>query len=160
MADLIFRFPRDYDWPHILWLANESVRHLPDAGDQSAWLANRREFPSERCREHFVATGNGGIAGYAAMEELPGDNLRFRLFLVTLPSARATVGESMMRRLLALLETCAAAEARFIEYSADGEFLEFLKEYGFRAGGRVAAANVDAVSLVRRPPFIDRGNRR
>jgi hypothetical protein len=156
LADLTFRFPTDSDWPHILCLANESVRHVPGAGDQNAWLANRREFPSERCREHFVAIENDEIAGYAAMEELPGDNLRFRLFLVTLQSARSNVGERMILRLLALLEACAAAEARFVEYSADGAFLEFLKRYGFSAGGRVAVGSVDAVSLVRRPPFSDR----
>jgi N-acetylglutamate synthase-like GNAT family acetyltransferase len=154
LADLIFRFPEDSDWQHILSLANDSVRHVPGAGDQSAWLANRREFPSERCREHFVAVENDKIAGYAAMEELPGDNLRFRLFVVTLPSARANVGESMIRRLLARLQACAAAEARFVEYASDQGFVAFLEARGFHRTGNVAIGNdLEAAVLTRVPPY-------
>jgi len=154
LADPIFRFPEDSDWPRILRLANESVRHLPGAGDQGAWLANRREFPPERCREHFVAVDDGEIAGYAAMEELPGDYLRFRLFVVTLPSTRVNIGESMIQRLLARLRACTAAEARFVEYASDDGFIAFLEARGFHRARVVAIGNdLDAIVLTRLPPF-------
>ena len=154
MAGLIFRFPKDSDWPHILRLANESVRHLPCVSDQSAWLANRREFPSERCREHFVAVEDGRIAGYAAMEELPGDSLRFRLFVVTSPSARGHLGEILTQRLLVRLKACAAAEAHFLEYAEDEGFIAFLEARGFHRTREISIGNdLRGVVLTRWPPF-------
>ncbi len=154
MAGLVFRFPEDSDWPQILCLANESVGHLSGVGDQAAWLANRRGFPSERCREHFVAIEDGSIAGYGAMEELPGDNLRFRLFVVTPPSMRVHVGDSLIRRLLSRLDVCGAIEARFQENAADEGFIAFLKAHGFHRAHDVAIGNApDAIVLTRVPPF-------
>jgi hypothetical protein len=88
------------------------------------------------------------------MEELPGDYLRFRLFVVAQPNARETVGQSMILRLLTRLKACTAAEARFLEYASDDGLIAFLEARGFHRAGVIAIENgLDAIVLTRLPPF-------
>jgi N-acetylglutamate synthase-like GNAT family acetyltransferase len=155
LHDPVFRALCQSEWPQILRLANESVAQVDGAGEQSEWLANRRSFPLDRHREQFVAVRNGTVVGYAAMEATSADDRRFRLFVVTSPSDRPTIGSTMLNRLFALLHDCGAEEARFVEYSSDTAFLEFLAARGFAAAERISLnQNTEAVAMVRGAPFL------
>lgn len=135
IGSLELREPRDEDWPAILALANQSVKDVPGAGAQEEWLANRRA--SSPLRRHFVAVETGSLVGYAAMEShFDRVERGFRLFVVAPPAQRGRVGTLLYARLESLLAELRAAEAWFVEYAADRDFLAFLAERGFHEARR------------------------
>ena len=69
MNEITLRAPTDDDWPAILALAELSLAELPNAPSQNEWLNNRKSFsPSDGIQQHFVATSDEQIVGYACIE--------------------------------------------------------------------------------------------
>jgi N-acetylglutamate synthase-like GNAT family acetyltransferase len=129
----ILRDARDSDWPAILELANESVADVPGAGSQDAWVTNRRSFDaSSGVQRHWVAEEEPVVVGYSAVESRAKDNPKsFRIFVVTDPKRRASLGRRLLENALAELKRQGAKSAWFAEYALDTEFIGFLKHYGF-----------------------------
>ncbi len=138
---------RDSDWPEIAALANQSVAHVPGAGDQDEWLANRRR--PNASRRHFVVEGPAGIESYAAAEVQPDQGAR--LFLVTAPERREDLAPLLYARLCGELTALCVREAWFIEYADDADFIAYLSGLGFRETRRFALeSGSQAVVLSRR----------
>ena len=129
---LRLRPPKDSDWPAILAIANRSVTDVPNVGDQTAWLTNRRSFASRGEQWHFVAEGGGCLLGYGAMERderaQPGWH---RLFVVCEPDQLDTVGTAILQRLEQLLDESAAAGSWFVEYADGHRLTRFLAARGY-----------------------------
>jgi hypothetical protein len=118
------------DWPEILEVANASVAHLPGAGTQEEWHANRRHFDaSQGTQQHYVAEDPETLAvvGYGGVEATP----EYRLFLVTRPEQLPTVGELLYERAIGVLADTGAERVWLREYSADRALLSFAKAHGF-----------------------------
>jgi Acetyltransferase (GNAT) family len=142
MNDFKLRVPRDDDWAAILTLAKQSLSELPSAPGQQEWLDNRRSFPqSNGTQQHFVATVGERVVGYVGVEHRntapDGD---YRLFLVVAPSARATLGTSLLATLRECLIALGARRAWFQELEADAGFISYLQKMGFV---RVATFGLD-----------------
>lgn len=124
------REPHAGDWSAILTLANRSVEAVAGAGTQEQWLRNRQK--GSPLRRDFVALEAGTVVGYAALEaEFAQVEHGFRLFVVTLPERRDQIGSLLLAKLEAELAELGAAQAWFIEYARDREFLAFLQRRGF-----------------------------
>jgi predicted GNAT family N-acyltransferase len=139
MSEITLRAPTDDDWPAILALAELSLAELPYAPSQDEWLNNRRSFsPSDGIQQHFVATSDEQIVGYACIEHRNKTNYRaepvdgvYRLFVVVAPSARRTLGTRLLAKLWECLIDLRARRAWVVEYEADAGFLVYLEEMGF-----------------------------
>ncbi len=143
------------DWHAILRLADASLEGVAGAPSQEEWLGNRRNFPESGTRRHFVAADGDVIAGYAAIERLP-DTPKdvFRLFVVTVPQMRQTLGKAMLRELRRHLLDAGTRRVRMVEFEADTEFRAFLRACGFRESQTFAMADgTSLVELVMDAPF-------
>jgi len=88
------------------------------------------------------------------MEAHSTDSRRFRLFVVTRPAERASVGAGLLEGLFALLDAAGAEEAWFIEYAADTALLDFLAANGFVEMHRIPLAeDMEGIAMSRRGPF-------
>ena len=139
MSEITFRAPANDDWPAILALAETSLSEFPNAPSQHEWLHNRKSFsPSDGIQQHFVATSDERIVGYACIEHRsrlangrkPIDGV-YRLFVVVAPSARTTLGTQLLAKLRECLIKLDARKAWVIEYEADARFISYLQEKGF-----------------------------
>jgi N-acetylglutamate synthase-like GNAT family acetyltransferase len=146
MSGLVFRTPRDDEWPAILDLAHLSLAELPVVPNQQEWLDNRRWFsPSDGIQQHLVATADERIVGYGGVERRHGARDGwYRLFAVMEPSARATLGTRLLARLRECLIDLGARHAWMMEYEADGGFVSFLERMGFV---RLRTINLDDGTL-------------
>lgn len=103
------------------------------------WLNNRRSFsPSDGIQQHFGAISDERIVGYACIERriktIDGKKTAdgaYRLFVVVTPSARRTLGTSLLVKLRQCLIDLSARRAWVVEYEADTGFLAYLEEMGF-----------------------------
>jgi GNAT superfamily N-acetyltransferase len=139
MNEIALRAPADDDWPAILALAELSLAELPNAPSQQEWLNNRRSFtPADGIQQHFVATSDDRIVGYACIEyrnkaahrREPVDGA-YRLFVVVAPSARTTLGTHLLAKLRDCLIDLGARRAWLLEYEADAGFISYLEQMGF-----------------------------
>jgi hypothetical protein len=134
MADLFLREPHEDDWPAILELANRSVADVPGAGSQDEWLKNRRStLGTGASHSHWVATNPSlvEIAGFAAIEEVPKRPGTARLFVVTTPDDRETVGVRLLGHVVETARRRCFSGVYFVEYANDAPFVEFLERQGF-----------------------------
>jgi N-acetylglutamate synthase-like GNAT family acetyltransferase len=132
MSEITLRAPTDDDWPAILYLAERSLAELPNAPEQNEWLENRKSFkPSDGIQQHFVATSDERITGYACIEQRNKTDGVYRLFVVVAPSARRTLGTRLLAKLRECLIDLSARRAWVVEYEADAGFLAYLEEMGF-----------------------------
>ncbi len=160
MSEVTLRVPGNDDWPAILALAESSLAELPTVPSQLEWLNNRRSFsPSDGIQQHFVATSDGRIVGYAGVERRnKGPTARgadtYRLFVVVEPSARTTLGTRLFAKLRECLINLGARRAWVLEYEADARFISYLEEMGF---ARLRSFNPDdgtpLVELTMDAPF-------
>jgi L-amino acid N-acyltransferase YncA len=154
MNDIAFRAPIAADWEHILRIANGSVAHVPEAGDQGEWLSNRRYFFERGIGRHFTATEDGRVTGYASAEPVHDAKGVYRLFVVTRVDERDRLGAALLARLYRALKELDAQEARFIEYETDAGFIAFLDRHGFRKVSRFEIeGGLFAAVLSRAAPF-------
>ena len=133
MGEITYRPPRDDDWPAILKLAELSLAEMPIAPSQHEWQRNRRSFTrAEGFQEHFVATQDERIVGYACVERrISAVDGGYRLFVVVEPPARASLGTVLLAKLRDRLIGLGARYAWFVEYEADTRFLSYLEAMGF-----------------------------
>ena len=133
MSEIVFRSPRNDDWPAILELAELSLAELPDAPSQLEWLNNRKSFStSDGIQQHFVATSAERIVGYACIEHRDKTAAgEFRLWMVVAPPARKSLGTTLLAKLRECLLSVDARRARLVEYEADGAFISYLEAIGF-----------------------------
>jgi len=132
MSGITLRPPTDDDWPAILALAELSLSELPNAPNQNEWLKNRKSFkPSDGIQQHFVATSDERITGYACIEQRSKTDGVCRLFVVIAPLARRTLGTRLLGKLRECLIDLRARRAWVAEYEADIGFLAYLEEMGF-----------------------------
>ena len=138
MTAAILRDLDEGDWAAILDLANRSVAAVPGAGAQDVWVNNRRSFDvlaGIQC--HWVAEERGLVVGYCGIESLASEGpTSFRVFVVTEPERRATLGHRLLERALAQLAELGAKNASFTEYAQDTKFLKFLRERRFEETDR------------------------
>jgi hypothetical protein len=154
MDPVMLRAPRDDDWLAILELAELSLSEMKSAPSQLEWLHNRRSFSSVTgFQEHVVASTGDRIVGYACLERRhQSSDGEYRLFVVVAPSARATLGSSMLAMLRERLIAANAGLAWMVEYESDPGFLSFLESKGFKKmrsyhldnGNAVVALAIDA----------------
>jgi N-acetylglutamate synthase-like GNAT family acetyltransferase len=133
MDEIVLREPRDDDWTAILKLAELSLAEMPIVPSQLEWLNNRRTFSAvEGIQQHFVAISSDRIVGYACIEHRDkADAGEYRLFVVVAPSARATLGTTLLASLRERLLSVGARRARMVEYEADVGFISYLEKMGF-----------------------------
>jgi N-acetylglutamate synthase-like GNAT family acetyltransferase len=134
MADHVLREPRNEDWPAILGLANASVEMVAGAGPQDEWAENRRRFANASgLQRHWVAeaTASGEVAGYAGIEQTSGHTEAVRIFVVTAPGQRESLGAWLLDAALAEARAIGATASWLMEYATDAEFIAFLKRHGF-----------------------------
>jgi hypothetical protein len=149
-----FRTPAATDWQHILRIANASVAHVREAGDQGEWLSNRRYFLEQGIGVHFTAVEDGRVGGYASLEPVHNAAGVHRLFVVTKIEDRERLGKALLAQLYRALKELDAKEARFVEYESDADFISFLGARGFRKLSRFEIeGGVFAVILSRAAPF-------
>ncbi len=154
MSEIEFRAPVASDWEHILRIANASVAHVPEAGDQGEWLSNRRYFFEQGIGTHLTALVDGSVIGYGSAEPVHEAAGVFRLFVVTAVEERDRFGAALLARLGRVLRELDAKEARFVEYETDAGFISFLGQRGFRRVSRFEIeGGVFAVVLSRSAPF-------
>jgi hypothetical protein len=133
MDHVTLRAVGDDDWSAILDLAQRSLTELPAAPSQAEWIQNRRSFStSDGIQQHFVATSDERIVGYACVERRnTAAHGWYRLFVVVEPAARATLGTTLFANLRERLISLGARHARMVEYDADTGFISYLKDLGF-----------------------------
>ena len=133
MDEIVLREPRADDWEAILKLAELSLSEMSTVPSQLEWLNNRRSFSAaEGIQQHFVATSNDRIVGYACIEHRDkADAGEYRLFVVVAPSARTTLGTMLLAKLRERLLSVGARRARMAEYEADAGFISYLETMGF-----------------------------
>ena len=156
IEDITLRAVRDDDWSVILDLAHRSLAELPVVPNQQEWLDNRKSFsPSDGVQQHFVATSDEHVVGYAGIEHrnTTADGC-YRLFVVVEPSARATLGSMLFARIRERLIRLGARHAWMMELEADAGFISYLEQVGFV---RSKTVNVNdktrAVQLTMDAPF-------
>jgi GNAT superfamily N-acetyltransferase len=134
--EAIIREPREADWDAILDLANRSVRDVPGAGPQDAWLANRRSaVAAPECLWHRVVQdpATNAIVGYVSVEDRPDERNGPRVFIVTEPAQRGDLGARLLELALGAARERGARSVHMTEYSEDAAFLSFLTANGFQA---------------------------
>jgi hypothetical protein len=156
MSDIARRAPRNDDWPAILSLAEMSLGEMPTVPSQLDWLNNRKSFSaSDGIQQHFVATSDERIVGYACIEHRGKDaDGVFRMWMVVEPSARSTLGARLLAKLGECLLSAGARRAWMAEYEADVHFVSYLESMGFvRRSTFIADGGIRAVELVMDAPF-------
>ncbi len=133
MSEIALRAPSTDDWPAILRLAELSLSEMPIVPSQLEWLNNRKSFSlSDGIQQHFVATSGNRIVGYGCIEHRDKIAEReYRLWVVVAPSARATLGTTLLGKLRECLLSLEARRARMVEYEADAGFISYLETMGF-----------------------------
>jgi len=127
---LIFRPPREEDWPQIWQLATDAVVHVEDAPSQDEWLRNRLGFQGERV--HFVAERAEEVIGYAAVERRAEEpDATFRIFVVVPWATQLDVAEALYERAAAELTGLGARRAWLREYASDEPLISFVRRKGF-----------------------------
>ena len=149
------RAPREDDWPSILDLAHRSLVEMIHAPRQDEWLKNRRSFrPSDGTQEHFVASVEERIVGYAAIERRIASPIGvYRLYLVVEPPNRAMLGAALLAELRRRLIRVGALQAWMMEYEADEGFIAYLERMGFERAKTVAIGDRIAVEMKLDAPF-------
>jgi N-acetylglutamate synthase-like GNAT family acetyltransferase len=155
MSDVVLRAPREDDWPAILKLAELSLAEFPAAPRQAEWMRNRKSFsPSDGVQQHFVATSEKRVVGYACIERRnQAADGWWRLFVVVEPSDRATFGTILLARLRECLISIGARHAWVMEFEADARFISFLEEKGFSKSKTLSVDGSAAVQLTLDAPF-------
>ena len=156
MDEIVLREPRADDWTTILKLAELSLAEMPTVPSQLEWLNNRKSFsPEDGIQQHFVAASGEHIVGYACVEhrDKTADG-EYRLWVVVAPSARATLGTTLLASLRERLLSVGARSARMVEYEADAGFISYLETIGFVRGTTFSLVDgTRAVELSMDAPF-------
>lgn len=105
---------------------------------QLGWMENGRSFSaSDGVQQHLVATVGERVFGYACLDHRNNrPDEEYRLFVVVVPSARATLGTALLARLRESLISLDARQAWLTEYAGDAGFLSYLEEMGFVRAAR------------------------
>lgn len=134
---VIFRDPREDDWPGILNIANASVAAVEGAGTQEEWLENRKTFTGNGIQHHFVCTDAGQLLGYGSAENASDAQAdSYRLFVVTQPETLHSIGEAIFDELVRILPKFRAQRSWFVEYANDSSLTGFLKDHGYEESRR------------------------
>jgi len=154
-SEIAFRAPLDDDWPAILDLAELSFIELAGAPSQAEWMRNRKSFtPLDGIQQHFVATSDEHIVGYACVEHRKeAAHGWYRLFVVVEPSARAELGTTLLAKLRERLIELGARHAWVMDFEADARFIAYLEQMGFVRSKNLMVDGKPAVQLTMDAPF-------
>lgn len=153
MTGAILRDLGEGDWAAILKLANRSVAAVLGAGAQDVWVKNRRSFDVlAGIQRHWVTEERGLVVGYLGIESLASkDPKSFRVFVVTEPERRATLGQRLLERALTELAELGATNASFTEYAQDTKFIKFLRHNRFEETDRFELEDGGEAVILSRP---------